>query len=1035
MLTNINNKPGFARNGFPNGEITDGDSHERPEGSAEIILNMDYDVETGKVVTRNSTSDSGVLSGFVMPQGYAIMPGGIKFFSFNEPVDRLIVLLFVKNASTKQVRIYVNNWYNPPAPNTEEPFKTNQYENHIKSKDIGWNANWTEITEYSVIVDFAIAENYKCTADPSIFDGVGEDYYRGWQIWNATKWNSDVALDIKNKSFACIDSFKDGIFTIQQRPGLGLNDMEWHSGDECFLVRYPAIVHTAIKTSQEGSGVNLGISFEPTSKDWLIKTNTAIEVLTGKDGNLWFGFVNKDIAKETGYIEEFIVSNTEFTPPERNYAVISGEATSNAEHTLVVKLTAKNEVYSQTYPIQDWTIITGQSTKFRMVTQISLPYQQRFVVGNQVRIEGTANNCNPNVNGRWEVSNVEVEEIGYQTWEETVTLSHIALTGNVATGGSAKKINTTVVNWTWTKQLDGAAPQNLFSGNSVLNTDYDIYEGVKVRFTSMNFEVNDKITISITKILQGTAELNQYKRYGWWIDYQQFPVIPLIAKPANQASNKYSLDEKIGVKIDLQQEAESGSKITVLGLLGVLDNRQSIMLAKLRNKDLPSDKAYRIEIQNYHHYSRRLTGYKRYGNDSDSLLDDTSGFTDPNYAPYFSQTEGRLLYAPIYGLGTMNTIKMQDPNAGEIAEHDGSTLEAEAQYQIEEPIFNNAKIGVFSQGRLFVVDPDYPDSIKYSLFQKEDVIPKQNTHSVDATDKDKIRAMTLLGVNPVVFKDNSIHVATIEGQTEIGWRLIETKSKIGCKYPDTITKTDRGISFCDDQGVWLLTGVGEPINLINKRKQKAYLNLNNKSEMFAEWYGKHKEIWLYVGNKTFWVCKVNDEEAKIGWKTYVFGFTPIGLILNDDNDLYIIGSNYAYKYDNDYELEDGNDADGLAIQFKLKENPETISRKTNFRWTSTEIGIDSKNKDNIIPNGNEATVTLKIYDELGNVVKEENKTWNVLAAAPLTLAVTNDKFSRQSELVREISGTLGYLKQFAVTELNTEISNVPELEQKGAARI
>src|SRR3990167_1598940 len=117
----------FKRPGYPLGLITDCDELDRPEGSLSGLNNLDFDIETGKLRTRNSTINSALLTGFSMPAGYEIMVGGLKLFSFNTPVDRQVILLFVKNSSN-DVRIYVNTWYNPPDTTT-----TNNYENWVKT--------------------------------------------------------------------------------------------------------------------------------------------------------------------------------------------------------------------------------------------------------------------------------------------------------------------------------------------------------------------------------------------------------------------------------------------------------------------------------------------------------------------------------------------------------------------------------------------------------------------------------------------------------------------------------------------------------------------------------------------------------------------------------------------------------------------------------------------------------------------------------------------------------------------------------------
>ena len=60
--------------------------------------------------------------------------------------------------------------------------------------------------------------------------------------------------------------------------------MGWNNNDEIFLMRYPIMVHK--------DPVNLKFDFTQVR---FIKTNISVKILIGQDGNLWFGFVNKDI--------------------------------------------------------------------------------------------------------------------------------------------------------------------------------------------------------------------------------------------------------------------------------------------------------------------------------------------------------------------------------------------------------------------------------------------------------------------------------------------------------------------------------------------------------------------------------------------------------------------------------------------------------------------------------------------------------------------------------------------------------------------
>ena len=211
----------LIRQGFPQGIITDGDPMTRPAGSCSILENADFDIENGVIPTRNPVVASTLLAGLNIPSGYAIMDEGIFAGSFNAPIDRQVIIVVCRNPTTQQNKIYVNVWFNPPAANTDPVGSNNDYENYVSSKAANtWFNEWIELTETIALSGFVKTGTltFKVTAGSLSADA---NKYRGWFVWNKTKWNSGATYRIKNESFVCIEAYVsaagDSAFTIQNR--------------------------------------------------------------------------------------------------------------------------------------------------------------------------------------------------------------------------------------------------------------------------------------------------------------------------------------------------------------------------------------------------------------------------------------------------------------------------------------------------------------------------------------------------------------------------------------------------------------------------------------------------------------------------------------------------------------------------------------------------------------------------------------------------------------------------------------------------
>jgi len=826
----------FNHKGFNAGIITDGDPFDRPDGSLERLINMDYDVETGEVINRNSTELSDIFDGLTIPDGYNIMKGGCKLFSFNDPVNRQVCLVCVQDTSNN-VRMFVNTWYNPPSDQIylNSTFgNVYRYENAIPvTVPQGWQDEWIELTGTEAIVDFAKTSPLSCTVSGSSLAHHQANYYRGWFFWNATKWNASDSDENRMRSFACIESYNGtNNFTIQDRDGdFSFTAMGWKTRDEIHLVRYPIMVYKGNSTAT--GSVDLRLNFVPTSKNWILKTDISLEILVGQEGNLWFGFLNKDIT-----------------------------------------------------PINDADI------------------------------------------------------------------------------------------------------------------DY------------------------------ANVMINTFKYYGWWMTYQQ---IPARVNEIGALGSTYA-DYRYGVRCNMAYQAYTDSRISQVACVLVLDFRQRICIFKAYEHGASDNLGILMSYTLSHGYDRRITGAFNYANDATASTEDPNGYEFNFSRPYFNSVANATRYQPLYATprGYSSQFMTDPPTLNPV----NNSLQNDIQYVATEAMFVASSIGVFAQGRLFLNNLEQADEIRYSLFQTEDVLPLQNKRNIDSTDKDKNVAIDLLGVNPVVFKNNSIHIAGIEGATEAGWRLLEVKGTVGCPYPNSIVRTPHGLMFANDSGVYLLSDAGEPTNIIRNRRLQEYLKLD-KSNLIGTWYADHSEVWYYTGTddegrSVFWICKLNKEEKQIGWKEYRFGFDSgdwaiVDTINDEDNNLYIVTNKKLIRYKNDDELCTGIDADGNFYEIDLLHNYDMLSSsKDKFHWIEGSMRFELSDYA-----GRTQTLSVVIYCEDDTLLKVRN--YDMIENG--NLIFRNGLSNSQRAIKIGIAGTLTGQGVFHFQEANIRVKPLLKPIKSGFSKV
>lgn len=1013
---------------YSGGVVTDPEPMERGKDTLSKMVNMEYTFHDEVLKTRRALIPSDLTKEIrdTLPNEYII--ASIKTFSFNPPVDKKCTLVIYKSLLSGDIKIFINKFYNPAPPNSEPPTYSNNYENYISSYESGLLDKWVELTEVKELGEITVVGEDKIKVDTITTDT--EDLYRGCFLWNKTKYFEAVSDEERNMSWACIEKQYDeggqSVFQIQNRAGLLLSDMGWANNHYCYLVRYPVVVLEALRkglmTSQGG---RIALNYYNSHFN-IIKTNTSIVILTGEEGNLELCFNHKDEAKETGEAERYVVGSIEYSNPNTiNGANVINRYSGITGVTFTLKKTWHQIILSghQLMGLHNVEFIeNGTKCRMKYGTMTGGSYPPNFiwitVMNGQVI---------PDIRGIWEITRLENESNG-KIVEFKFPLQQII---SLPTNGYAKLIHRKL--WTWTKQKNEEPEEPLLheGWNLSLTKVYNIYDGASVKFNHPNFGINDTVKITMVKTTAPLSALNKGKYCGWWLDYQ----VPQFNIQSGQFDNTAPLIKhypSLGLRLKVEAESEpvSGCNIKAIALTVTYNKRHRYILFKGVNMDSPADTAYRAKVKMYHHYSRRITGIKRYGTNINSVKDDIKGYEDYNDKPYYNVEEERYIYNPIYTYDIdsyeFEGISIRDPD-DKMSRFDGSYFMSDAEYLIEEPITVNTTKGIFTHGRIFFADGSEGDAIRYSLLFKEDVFPKQNKRYIDPNDKDVIISLKKLGANILILKENALYLVNIEQTPETGWRLLEIKRGIGAISERMCEEIPQGVIFGNREDIYLITTNGEIRSLLGQKRQKEWQNLSLES-CFFRYDERERRLWVYIEDGLFWICHFKQDE--VVWYDFKFSTPFRGIEINEDG-LHLYGDRYIYLYPYT-RVNINRDAGGGKIAYRFSENFIPLPRNKTFHLIETLLSYNYTKLDNIELNGNEEVINVSIKNENNQMMCSRQIMFNVFSGSNGAV-IKNQKANRQRTVALEVSGELTYCGLIEFTEVIHKLKPLLQMVKSGYA--
>lgn len=109
----------------------------------------------------------------------------------------------------------------------------------------------------------------------------------------------------------------------------------------------------------------------------------------------------------------------------------------------------------------------------------------------------------------------------------------------------------------------------------------------------------------------------------------------------------------------------------------------------------------------------------------------------------------------------------------------------------------------------------YPDRIMYSMPNRHDTFPSDNFIEASKGDSDVYVAIQSYADRLLAYKNNSLDIINISGN-DVNWFLEESRQYQGVSHPEAVKKTQYGVVWANEQGLYLYNGS----SLVNLKEKK-----------------------------------------------------------------------------------------------------------------------------------------------------------------------------------------------------------------------
>jgi hypothetical protein len=153
-------------------------------------------------------------------------------------------------------------------------------------------------------------------------------------------------------------------------------------------------------------------------------------------------------------------------------------------------------------------------------------------------------------------------------------------------------------------------------------------------------------------------------------------------------------------------------------------------------------------------------------------------------------------------------------------------------------------------------DVVFDDRIYYSPVNKFSTFPDTYFLDIGISDGDSFTALHSLGNRLLAFKQKKLYVINISSTSDAGWYLEAEYDGMGCRQQESVCKTPFGVSWVNDDGVYMFDGQSMPKELTLSLDDKTWrtnqlgknpcIGYNNKYKQIAVVQDSNADTDLFV---------------------------------------------------------------------------------------------------------------------------------------------------------------------------------------------
>jgi len=136
----------------------------------------------------------------------------------------------------------------------------------------------------------------------------------------------------------------------------------------------------------------------------------------------------------------------------------------------------------------------------------------------------------------------------------------------------------------------------------------------------------------------------------------------------------------------------------------------------------------------------------------------------------------------------------------------------------------------------------YDDRIYYSPVNKFATFPDSYYLDIGINDGDAFTALHSFGNRVLAFKQKKLYVINVSSTSDAGWYLEGEYNGMGCLQQESLTKTPLGICWVNEDGVFIYSGEGVPVELTQKLDDATWRTNQSAKNPAIGYNNKYKQL-------------------------------------------------------------------------------------------------------------------------------------------------------------------------------------------------